>query len=107
MTAAMGISHSAASLEVLGTFHVDIRRNLGEELPDKVIKIGLHARLTQHEPWSIATKSVVDSGTWLLGRVMNVFPSHISRSASTTSIGDGIWVGSMAARSPTQRRRGC
>lgn len=29
----MGISHSDASRDVLGTFHVDIRTNLGEEFP--------------------------------------------------------------------------
>ena len=31
--AARGISHSAASCDVLGIFHVDTRTNLGDELP--------------------------------------------------------------------------
>ena len=34
---------------------------------------------------------------------MYVFPSHMSRSASMTSMGDGIWCGSIAARSPARR----
>lgn len=53
-------------------------------------------------PWSIATKSVVDCGTWLPGRVIYVWFFHLARSVSMLSTGEGIWWGSMCTRKPTR-----
>ena len=43
MTAAMGISQSDASREVLGMFHVDMRMNRGEVLPAVRAAVAEHA----------------------------------------------------------------
>ena len=53
-----------------------------------------------YAPWSMATKSVVDNGACFPGSVGYASSSHFSLSSSIASMGEGIWLGSMAARRP-------
>jgi hypothetical protein len=69
--AAIGMPRSSARREVLGMFQVETRMNFGEELPTGHSEGGLSTG-DIYVPWSIATNSVVDCGTWLPGRVIYV-----------------------------------
>jgi hypothetical protein len=80
-------------------FQVETRINFGEELPASHSEGGWkHGDI--NVPWSVATKSVVDCGTWLPGRVIYVWFFHFARSVSMLSTGEGIWWGSMCTRKP-------
>ena len=69
MIAATGILRFSARREVLGMFQVETRMNFGEELP-VVVQKAFGGTGDIYLPWSIATKLVVDCGTWLPGRVI-------------------------------------
>jgi len=71
MTATIGISHSEASLDVLGTFQVETRTNFGDEFPVIVEEYRKYVLC----PGCFGQKTLIN-GHKIAGRKRDMFPGE-------------------------------